>query len=61
MISQPTTTVRVPRVLIERLRTIAEAHERSVSAELRVALDGYTREALPGAKRTLRERARGPR
>lgn len=53
-----TTTVRVPKVLIDRIRTIAEAHERSISAELRVVLGDYVRAELPEAKRTLRERKR---
>jgi predicted transcriptional regulator len=53
-----TTTVRLPRSLVEQIRTIADAHERSISAELRVALDAYVRRSLPEAERTLRERTR---
>jgi plasmid stability protein len=33
--------VRLPRGLIEQMRVIANAHERSLSAELRVALREY--------------------
>ena len=40
-----TTTVRLPRSLVEEVRTIAEAHERSLSAELRVALATYVHAA----------------
>lgn len=36
-----TTTVRLPRSLIEQIRVIAMAHDRSLSAELRVALTDY--------------------
>ena len=43
--SQPTqqkdTTVRVPWELLERLKVIARAHDRSLVAEVRVALTGY--------------------
>jgi hypothetical protein len=38
---QDTTTVRMPRSLIEQLRKLAKAHDRSLSAELRVALAAY--------------------
>ena len=41
--SPDTTTVRLPRPLIEKMRTIAQAHDRSLSAELRVALTDYVR------------------
>ena len=51
-------TVRLPRALVDQIRVIAEAHERSISAELRVALDAYVRETLPEAKRTLKEKIR---
>ena len=50
--------VRLPRPLVEQIRTIAEAHERSISAELRVALDAYVRRTLPEAERTLKEKMR---
>jgi predicted transcriptional regulator len=53
-----TTTVRLPRALVEQIRTIADAHERSISAELRVALDAYVRRSLPEAERILQERTR---
>lgn len=56
--TQDNTTVRIPRSLIERLRIVAQAHERSLSAELRVALDAYIRETLPDAKRELKRRSR---
>lgn len=42
-----TTTVRLPRSLVEQIRTIAEAHDRSIAAELRVALNAYVRQTLP--------------
>ena len=51
-----TTTVRLPRALVDNLRPIAAAHERSLSAELRVALDAYVRREGPGAQRILEER-----
>jgi hypothetical protein len=54
----PTTTVRLPRSLVEQMRIIAKAHERSISAELRVALDAYVRDSLQEAKQTLEERTR---
>jgi predicted transcriptional regulator len=38
-----TTTVRVPRALIEQLRVIADAHDRSLSAELRQAIREYVK------------------
>lgn len=56
--SQQDTTVRLPRSLVEQVRVIANAHERSLSAELRVALDAYVRRTLPEAQRQLEERAR---
>ena len=40
-----TTTVRLPRVLVEQVKTIASAHERSLAAEMRVALATYVRQA----------------
>jgi predicted transcriptional regulator len=40
----PNTTVRLPVSLVEQLRPIARAHDRSLSAELRVALAAYVRE-----------------
>ena len=53
-----TTTVRLPHSIVDGLRVIAQAHERSLSAELRVALDGYIRREEPGARRVLEERQR---
>ncbi len=35
------TTVRLPRTLVEQVRSLAQRHERSLSAELRVALRHY--------------------
>jgi predicted transcriptional regulator len=45
---QDLTTVRLPRSLIEQVRTIAIAHERSLSAELRVALAAYVKREQEG-------------
>jgi len=42
--SSQDTTVRLPRSLVEQVRTIAVAHDRSLSAELRVALNAYVRQ-----------------
>jgi predicted transcriptional regulator len=42
--SSPTTTVRLPRDLVEEVRKLAERHDRSLSAELRVALRGHIRD-----------------
>jgi predicted transcriptional regulator len=42
--TQDTTTVRLPRDLVEAMRGLAELHDRSLSAELRVALTAYVRE-----------------
>jgi len=55
--SKDSVTVRLPRRLVDGVREIAEAHERSLSAELRVALDVYVRREAPGARRILEERA----
>ncbi len=41
---QGTTTVRLPWSLLEQVREIAVAHDRSLSAELRVALNAYVRQ-----------------
>lgn len=35
------TNVRLPNDLADQLRTLAQAHERSLSAELRVAVSAY--------------------
>jgi predicted transcriptional regulator len=40
----PTTTVRLPKELVEQVRGLARAHDRSLSAELRVALAAYVRQ-----------------
>jgi predicted transcriptional regulator len=53
---QDTTTVRLPRALVDEMHEIAEAHERTLSAELRVALGDYVRREAPGARRALRRR-----
>jgi predicted transcriptional regulator len=50
------TTVRLPRSLVDEIREIAAAHDRSISAELRVALGGYVRQELPAARQILEER-----
>lgn len=39
-----TIPVRLPRTLIDKLRPIAAEHDRSLAAELRVALTAYVRE-----------------
>jgi hypothetical protein len=39
--------VRMPGPLIKQMQVIARAHERSLSAELRVALGEYVRRELP--------------
>jgi hypothetical protein len=36
-----TTTVRLPRDLVEEIRALADEHDRSLSAELRQALRSY--------------------
>ncbi len=38
-----TTTVRLPWELVEQVRQVAVKHERSLSAEMRVALRDYIR------------------
>ena len=38
------TTVRVPQDLIEQMKVIAKAHDRSLVAEVRVALDAYAKQ-----------------
>ena len=57
-VTRKDTTVRVPWDLLEDVRLIAKAHERSLVAEVRHALDAYVRRELPEAKRTLKERRR---
>lgn len=51
-----TTTVRLPVSIVNDLRVIAQAHERSVAAELRVALADYIKREAPDARRILEER-----
>ena len=50
--------VRIPQATYGLLRLIADAHERSISAELRVALDDYIDRELPEAKQMLQRRKR---
>jgi predicted DNA-binding protein len=40
-----TTNIRIPRDLAEKLRQLAIAHERSLAAELRVAIAAYVQDA----------------
>jgi len=40
-ITSPTTMVRLPTSIVNRIRVIAAAHDRSISAEVRVALNDY--------------------
>jgi hypothetical protein len=42
--TQDVATVRLPRGLVEQVRTLAKRHDRSLSAELRVTLAAYVRE-----------------
>jgi predicted transcriptional regulator len=51
-----TITVRLPRALVEEVRQIARAHDRSLAAQVRVALDEYVREHGDGARRLIAER-----
>ena len=46
--AQDTIPVRLPRSLVEQLRPIAVEHDRSLAAELRVALTAYVREQTKG-------------
>ena len=55
MVTTDTTNVRLPSRLVESVRVIARAHDRSLSAELRVALNEYARRMAPGARRMLDE------
>lgn len=48
--------VRLPRALVDQVQKIAKAHDRSLAAELRVALDAYVRRSLPEAERALTEK-----
>jgi len=49
-------TVRLPTRIIDEVRVIARAYDRSLSAQLRVALDAYIRAEGPEARRILAER-----
>jgi predicted transcriptional regulator len=42
--TQKGTTVRLPRALVEQMHKVAQAHDRSLSAEMRVALTEYVNE-----------------
>jgi plasmid stability protein len=50
--------VRLPRGLVDQMQIIARAHERSLAAELRVALDAYVQQTLAEGERTLKERGK---
>jgi predicted transcriptional regulator len=39
--TSPDITIRLPRDLVEAVREVADRHERSLAAELRVALRAY--------------------
>ncbi len=43
----PTTTVRLPRDLLEQVRECARLHDRSLVGECRVALTEHVRRTLP--------------
>ncbi len=51
-------TVRLPKALVNQMRVIAQAHDRSINAEVRVALDAYVRQQLPEAQRMIKEKTR---
>jgi hypothetical protein len=51
-----TASARLARRLMEDLRVIAEANQRSVSAELRIAVERYNRAELAEARRVIAER-----
>jgi len=46
-----TTTVRLPRELLEQLRECARLHDRSLVGECRVALAAHARRTLPKAEK----------
>lgn len=48
--------MRLPTRIIDEVRVIARAYDRSLSAQLRVALDAYIRAEGPEARRILAER-----
>jgi hypothetical protein len=45
-----------PARIVDEIRVIARAHDRSVSAQLRAARDAYIKTAGPEARRILAER-----
>ena len=45
-----TTTIRLPRDLVEAVRRIAERHDRSLTAEMRVALRAYVEQHEEGPR-----------
>jgi len=51
-----TTTLRVPTRIVDELKLIARAYDRSLSAQARVALDAYIKLEGPVARRILAER-----
>ncbi|MGO9354797.1 MAG: hypothetical protein ACLP3C_29655 [Mycobacterium sp.] len=51
-----TTSVRLPTQIVDEIRLIAKAYDRSLSAQLRVALQAYIRGEGPEARRILAER-----
>jgi len=44
----PGFTVRIPRDLVEEVRRIAISHDRSLSAELRIAMRAYIEQHANG-------------
>ena len=44
------TTVRLPMSLVNEVREVAQAHDRSLAAEVRVALTEYVRREAPRAE-----------
>jgi predicted transcriptional regulator len=42
-----TTSIRLPKAIIDQIRPIARAHDRSLSAELRIALLDYAERNTP--------------
>jgi predicted transcriptional regulator len=56
MVDTASTTVRLPVSIVNEVRVIAQAHERSLSAELRVALTEYIRRERASARRKARQR-----
>jgi predicted transcriptional regulator len=46
--SKKDTTVRVPWEILEEVKQIAKVHDRSLAAEVRVALSQYVRQSTEG-------------